>query len=523
LSSLLNELLEAVGALDEKDRKAVVDDAIAATADMAWVPNPGPQTEAFDCEADETFYGGQAGGGKSDLLIGLALTAHSDSLILRRVNDDAKDLAARGRAIAGEGAGYNGQDKILTLNGRKVRFAGCQFEPDKERFKGRAKDFYGFDEIGDFTLSQYKFITTWNRSAKLGQRCRVVCAGNPPTKPEGLWVIQYWAAWLDPKHPRPAKPGELRWYIRGEHDEDVEVEGRGPHVVAWQKRPVQAKSRTFIPSALQDNPDLASTDYAASLDSLPAALRAAYRDGNFQAELKDADYQTIPTAWIAAAQARWKPDGYKEFTMTAMGFDPAGGGKDGAELAWRHGGWYAPIVSAKGAETADGSASAATIIKHRRDGAPIIVDVGGGYGGSVTLRLKDNEIEHVGFNGANASMAKSKDGSLKFYNKRAEAWWKFREELDPDQEGGSAIALPPDNELAADLAAPSYEVTARGILIESKEDIRKRIGRSPGKGDAAVMCLSEGNKAVRKRLRGGGRAGELPTSQNVGHSNMKRR
>jgi hypothetical protein len=41
------------------------------------VPNVGPQTEAYFCEADELFYGGQAGGGKTDLLIGLALTAHS--------------------------------------------------------------------------------------------------------------------------------------------------------------------------------------------------------------------------------------------------------------------------------------------------------------------------------------------------------------------------------------------------------------------------------------------------------------
>ena len=39
---------------------------------MAWVPNPGPQTQAFLCEADELFYGGEAGGGKTDLGIGLS-------------------------------------------------------------------------------------------------------------------------------------------------------------------------------------------------------------------------------------------------------------------------------------------------------------------------------------------------------------------------------------------------------------------------------------------------------------------
>ena len=53
---------------------------------MAWVPNPGPQTQAFLCEADELFYGGEASGGKTDLGIGLALTAHKRSLLLRRIN-----------------------------------------------------------------------------------------------------------------------------------------------------------------------------------------------------------------------------------------------------------------------------------------------------------------------------------------------------------------------------------------------------------------------------------------------------
>jgi hypothetical protein len=84
--------------------------------------------------------------------------------------------------------------------------------------------------------------------------------------------------------------------------------------------------------------------------------------------------------------------------------------------------------------------AAATIVKHRRDNAPVVVDVGGGYGGAVTLRLKDNGIPHIGFNGASASSKHTKDSQLKFANKRAEAWWKFREELDPDQQGGSVIA-----------------------------------------------------------------------------------
>lgn len=514
-----DDFLQRFTALQPDDQAAVARDAHAGTAALKWAPNPGPQTLAYLCEADELFYGGSAGGGKSDLLIGLALNDHLDSLILRRVNDDAKDLAKRAREIAGSDHGYNGVDKILRMEGRQVRFSGCQHEDDKERFKGRAKDFYGFDEIGDFTKSQYKFITTWNRSTKDGQRCRVVCAGNPPTRPEGLWVLQYWGAWLDPKHSRPAKPGELRWYIRGKDDEDVEVDGRGPHVVAWQPKPVFAKSRTFIPAKLEDNPDLVKTNYAATLDDLPAELRSAYRDGNFQAELKDDHFQLIPTAWIKQAMERWKPDGFTGLAMTAMAVDPAGGGADAAEIAVRYGGWYAPLITIKGPETADGSMMAGRVVGHRRDSCPVIVDSGGGYGGAIAQRLKDNSINAVAFNGANSSTAKTRDRSnIGFFNRRAEIYWRLREELNPDQEGGSVIAFPPDDELKADLAAVHFDLTPRGYKLESKDDIRTRIGRSPGKGDAVAMALSEGNAAIKRSYANG----SLPKVK-VGHPSVKSR
>jgi hypothetical protein len=466
------------------------------------VPNFGPQIEAYDCDADETFYGGEAGGGKSDLGIGLALTAHSESLILRRLTDDAKKLAKRARAVAGRDASYNGQDRVLTLGERSVRFGGCQFEDDKERYKGQPYDLYVFDEVGDFTLTQFKFITAWNRSTKRGQRCRIVCAGNPPTRPEGLWVVQYWGAWLDPNHPRPAKPGELRWYIRGPTDEDIEVDGAGPHTVDWEREPVLAKSRTFIPSSLSDNPDLAATDYRKMLDSLPAELRRAYRDGDFGAGIQDDDWQVIPTAWIDAAQQRWENVIPRRTQMTAMAVDVAPGGGDQRVICWRYGGWFAPF-DARREEDKTGRLTAASVVKHRRDRCPVIVDLGGGWGGDAVIALKDNGIDCIAFNGVVTSNARTRDGKLKFFNKRAEAVWKFREELDPSQEGGSVIALPPDAELKADLCSYRWELRTGGILLEDKEEQKKRLGRSPDKGDAAVMCLAEGNRAVERIARQG--------------------
>jgi hypothetical protein len=325
------------------------------------------------------------------------------------------------------------------------------------------------------------------------------------------------APWLDPTYPKPAKPGELRWVVSDEEGKDEWVDGPDDCRTVRGKL-VRPTSRTYIPSSVKDNPYYAESDYERQLDALPEPYRSLLM-GGFKTAFKDADFQVIPTQWIKDAEDRWKPDGFKDFAMTAMAFDPAGGGADAAELAIRHGGWYANLVTTKGEETADGSAAAATIVKHRRDSAPVVVDVGGGYGGAVTLRLKDNGVPHIGFNGASAAMGHTVDGQLKFSNKRAEAWWRFREALNPDQQGGSVIALPPDPELRADLAAPTYEVTARGIQIESKDDLRKRLGRSPGKGDACVMCLSEGNTAVKRELN----RSSLQARANVGYAHMKKR
>jgi hypothetical protein len=316
LTDLLDEIIDRLAPMPREARDEAVDLARRQTAHLAWVPNPGPQTLAYESEADELFYGGQAGGGKTDLGLGLALTRHRRSLILRRVNKDSLKLAERVTEIIGHRTGYNGQLHRWKLDERLIEFSGCEHEEDKQRFKGDPHDLIYFDEGTDFLHSQYRFIVGWNRSADPQQRCRVVVGSNPPTTAEGLWVIKHWAPWLDPVHPRPAAPGELRWFTTAADGEDIEVDGRGPHLVRGQ--PVAARSRSYIPARLDDNPDLRRIGYAAVLAGLPEELRLAYRDGNFSAALKDDDFQVIPTAWIEAAQARWRADAGRGTAMTAM-------------------------------------------------------------------------------------------------------------------------------------------------------------------------------------------------------------
>ena len=129
-----------------------------------------------------------------------------------------------------------------------------------------------------------------------------------------------------------------------------------------------------------------------------------------------------------------------------------------------------------------------------------------GPGASVHDHLVSNGIQSVPMNGAEASTATDRSGRLRFVNRRAEWWWAMREALEPGagglgdragaggagyprSAGGDGIALPPDRALLADLAAPRWKLTARGIQVESKEEIVKRLGRSPDRGDAAVYAL----------------------------------
>jgi hypothetical protein len=80
------------------------------------------------------------------------------------------------------------------------------------------------------------------------------------------------------------------------------------------------------------------------------------------------------------------------------------------------------------------------------------------------------------------------------------AWWRFREALNPDQHGGSPIELPDDAIVRADLAAPHWRLTAHGILLEEKVEIKKRLGRSPDVGDAIVMCWAKRQGALRQQV-----------------------
>lgn len=472
---------------------------------VRWKPipdkdgRPSPQRLAYECQADELFYGGGAGGGKSDLALGLAGTAHRRSVIFRRTFPQTRDLIERSRQIYNAGNDSHAKDSYneslhvwRLTDGRIIEFGSMQYEKDKNAQRGRPRDLYVFDEITEFLKTQYRFVIGWNRSTFPNQRCRVVVTGNPPSTAEGMWVIDYWAAWLDENHPNPAQPGELRWYTTvGQDDYEIPTEelvnenGR----IVWYNRGKKyyPRSRTFIPAKVGDNPYL-DEDYLAVLMAQPEPLRTQMLEGKFSSRLgEDDEFQLIPTAHVLAAIARWRERPEPDLALNKLGIDVARGGRDSTVICKNYGDWF-DFVEAKGVDTDTGGKVAAMVVRELEGDAMINIDAIG-VGSSPVDTLNDMELYPNAVNVGSGSDETDKTGKYRFLNLRAELAWKIKEALDPER--GDNWCLPDNRKLIAHLCAPRFVISSGKIKVEAKKDIKARLGVSPDYFDALALSIYE--------------------------------
>ncbi|MCP4536245.1 MAG: terminase [Chloroflexi bacterium] len=450
-----------------------------------WSPVNLPQTDALISPADELFYGGSAGGGKTDLIIGCAVEMHQRSLILRRESTQLRGIVDRSREILeNTGARLNSLTGVWrdVPGGGQIELSGCKNETDKRKFQGRPHDLIAFDEATEFLESQVDFIIGWARTEDEAQRVRIIFTGNPPTTAEGQWIIRRFAPWLDDTFPDKAQPGELRWVAM--------VDGK----LRWLKsgaafehdgETITPKSRTFIPARVSDNPYYVATNYEAQLQLLPEPLRSQLLYGDFNAATDDDPWQVVPTSWVKAAQERWTDSPPPR--LDGLGVDPARGGDDRTAIAERRGQWF-NVYSWPGRETPDGPSVAALVTQRWDDDALVTVDIIG-IGSSVfdALVYSNSGMRVLDVNFASSTTATDKSGRFDMRNIRAEIWWALREALDP--ESGDELMLPPSSALRADICAPRWKLTAAGIIVEPKSETKKRLGRSPDLGDALVLAL----------------------------------
>jgi hypothetical protein len=211
----------------------------------------------------------------------------------------------------------------------------------------------------------------------------------------------------------------------------------------------------------------------------------------FKGEFIDGDdggFRIIPREWVRQAQERWKNTAPPAGKSEALGVDVARGGRDKTVIAPRWGNHIGQLITAPGTSTPDGPAVAALVIPLVGEGTRVNIDVIG-VGTSPYDHLRAVHPQVTAVNGAERTDARDNSGKLGFVNVRAEAYWRLREALDPH--GVTLLTLPPDLELTEDLTAPTWKLTARGVQVEAKEDIQRRLGRSPDKADAVAYALYE--------------------------------
>lgn len=499
-----SEIEQYLLSLDEDEQAEI--SKLLANAPI-WFPLEGPQLAAYLSQAEVIGYGGAAGGGKTDLIVGSALNKHKRVLVVRREKAQTDGIVQRTEEILGHKKGYNSQKSFWNLGcGHLIEFGGLDNPGDEKRWQGRAHDLKALDEATEIREYQAMFVMGWNRTSDPTIKPKCLLTFNPPTTAEGRWVLDFFAPWIKKGHPNPALPGELRWFARI-GGKDQEVESNKPFVLIGDQivydfdpkeyKPeliIKPKSRTFIPARVTDNKYYMETGYMSTLQALPEPLRSQMLYGDFGAGIEDDPWQVIPTEWVEAAQARWKPEDemrilYRgDFAMDSYGLDVARGGKDNTIGYARHGHWYNKANVLEGIQSKDGPASASFAVGNVRDEAPIHVDVIG-VGASTYDFLKQSGLHVVPVDVRQSATAFDRSNQLSFFNLRSQLWWQFRELLDPAY--GSIVALPPEPELLADLTAPRWGLQGKTIKVESREDIIKRLGRSPDYGSAIINAQIE--------------------------------
>ncbi len=199
----------------------------------------------------EALYGGAAGGGKSDALLMAALQyVHIPgyaALLLRRTYADlALPEALMDRAstwLAGSSARWRDAEKTWHFpSGATLTFGYLAAERDKYRYQSSAFQYIGFDELTQFTETQYRYLFSRLRrgAAAVNVPLRMRSASNPG----GIgheWVKQ-------------------RFIVEG-----------------------AASGRHFVKAKLPDNPSLDQAEYVASLMELDPITRQQLLDGDWSA------------------------------------------------------------------------------------------------------------------------------------------------------------------------------------------------------------------------------------------------
>lgn len=222
----------------------------------------------------------------------------------------------------------------------------------------------------------------------------------------------------------------------------------------------------------------------------------------------------VPPEWIQLANERWKEhkkQGWKVASPLRLGSDVAGMGRDNSCRCFRFGDYVDKFVLLNGGGSAIHMEFTGLIVNDLKEftdqftgvyAQAFIDTIGEGAGVYSRLEELSTELDSKGkvahpwlkgkFHSCKFSEAavdgagnklKDSTGVFEFLNMRAWSYWAVRDWLDPSK--GSKAMLPEDPELLQELSETHWKFRSDGsIQIESKEEIKKRIKRSPDKADS---------------------------------------
>jgi ribosomal protein L37AE/L43A len=193
--------------------------------------------------------------------------------------------------------------------------------------------------------------------------------------------------------------------------------------------------------------------------------------GNFPTQSEDA---LFALTWLEQAKLRTEGDG-----DLYAGIDVAGPGEDETVLCVRRG---PRIILLRIWANRDPRGDVlAALLPYKGSLKGVNID-SAGIGYYMAQHLKDHELPVTEINVGE----RAKD-SEKFFNRKAEVYWAFRMRA----EAGDVAGLT-DERAIAQLVGIRYSHNSRGqVVIESKEDARKRGVKSPDRAEAIILAFAE--------------------------------
>jgi len=198
--------------------------------------------------------------------------------------------------------------------------------------------------------------------------------------------------------------------------------------------------------------------------------------------------QVVPMRAIERAVRAW-PDGAPLPAVLELGVDVALFGEDNTVIKPRRGHYAYPSVVVHGFDPVEVAGKVTEVLERYRiagQAQPIVkIDDGGGYGaGPIALLRRAGGCVVIPVNAGSASEVEREDGGKAYANLRAELWFGVTAWLEA---GG---VMPSEPELEAELRAPTYDFTpSMAKRVESKKDIKRRVGRSPDRADALALAV----------------------------------